>query len=167
LSFGSDEKGHAASVGGHSSAEVHIMSSKSHSARTPILTTKLQQGAVGTRTPLHNNSQAHTGVEALNPVTHRNVSFQPLPRAIGLPPYHYSLTDNFPKIASDIDTAKKMVFHVLGDSGGVQDGEFQNNVAKRMVSELNPNEPASPQFCYHVGDVVYFTVKGLVFLYQA
>jgi acid phosphatase type 7 len=117
----------------------------------------LQQGAVRTRNPHSKNSQAHPGVTPLNPVTHRNVSYQPLPRAIGLPPYHYSLEDNFPAIADNIAAAGKMTFHVLGDSGGVQDGEFQNNVAEQMIAQLNPKVPSSPQFCYHVGDVVYFT----------
>jgi DNA repair exonuclease SbcCD nuclease subunit len=50
-----------------------------------------------------------------------------------------------------------MVLHVLGDSGGVQDGEFQNNVAEQMVAQLTPNGTSTPQFCYHIGDVVYFT----------
>ena len=49
-----------------------------------------------------------------------------------------------------------MVFHVVGDTGGVQDGEFQNNVAEQMIEQLNSGKP-TPQFCYHVGDVVYFT----------
>src|SRR5579864_1386042 len=70
------------------------------------------------------NSQAHPGISPLSAVGHRNTSFQPLPRPLGLPPYHFSLTDNFPAIAGDIQSAKKMVFHVLGDSGGVQDGEY-------------------------------------------
>jgi acid phosphatase type 7 len=118
---------------------------------------RLQQGAVRGRTPHKNQSQAHPGVTPLNPVTHRNTSFQPLPRPIGLPPYHFSLSDNFPEIARNISSAQKMVFHVLGDSGGVQDGEFQGHVAEKMISDLNERDPASPQFCYHVGDVVYFT----------
>lgn len=118
---------------------------------------RLQQGAVRTRSASKKNSQAHPGVTPLNPVTHRNVSYQPLPRPIGLPPYQYSLTDNFPDIAANIGKAKKMVFHVLGDSGGVQDGEFQSHVADQMIAALNPDSPTSPQFCYHVGDVVYFT----------
>jgi hypothetical protein len=50
-----------------------------------------------------------------------------------------------------------MVFHVLGDSGGVVDGEYQGHVADKMVTDLNAEDPTSPQFCYHVGDVVYFT----------
>jgi hypothetical protein len=123
----------------------------------PHPTTRLQQGAVRTRTPHKNQSQAHPGVTPLNPITHRNTSFQPLPRPIGLPPYHYSLSDNFPEIAQNFSSAKKMVFHVLGDSGGVQDGEFQGHVAEKMIADLNEHDPASPQFCYHVGDVVYFT----------
>lgn len=103
------------------------------------------------------NSQAHPGVSPLSAVGHRNTSFQPLPRPLGLAPYHFSLTDNFPQIATNIQSAKKMVFHVMGDSGGVQDGEYQNNVAEAMVAELKGNPKSDPQFCYHVGDVVYFT----------
>jgi len=116
----------------------------------------LQPGAV--RAPrASKNSQAHPGVSPLNPVGQRNTSFQPLPRPLGLPPYHYALNDNFPTIGGNIQAAKKMVFHVLGDSGGVQDGEFQNNVAEQMIQQLSAGGPTAPQFCYHVGDVVYFT----------
>lgn len=50
-----------------------------------------------------------------------------------------------------------MVFHVLGDSGGVKDGEFQDNVAAEMVKQQSVGDLTAPQFCYHVGDVVYFT----------
>ncbi len=128
-----------------------------HTTHTPHPATKLQQGAVRTRSPHKNNSQAHKGVEPLNPVTHRNTGYQPLPRPLGLAPYHYSLTDNFPDIGTNIASAKKMTLHILGDSGGVQDGEFQSNVAEQLIAQLDPKDPASPQFCYHVGDVVYFT----------
>jgi hypothetical protein len=116
----------------------------------------LQPGAVRPR-HISKNSQAHPGVSPLSSVGHRNTSFQPLPRPLGLPPYHYSLTDNFPAIGTNIGAAKKMVFHVLGDSGGVQDAEFQDNVAAQMVKDLGAGGAAVPQFCYHVGDVVYFT----------
>lgn len=116
----------------------------------------LQPGAVR---PTHGKkgSQAHGGVSPLSAVGHRNTSFQPLPRPLGMPPYHYSLTDNFPAVAANIESAKKMVFHVLGDSGGVQDAEFQGWVAQQMVEEAGDGGPQAPQFCYHVGDVVYFT----------
>src|SRR5258708_8684519 len=125
----------------------------SRSPRPPV---QLQQGAVRGG-PHSKNSQAHPGGTALNPLAHRNTGFQPLPPPLGLPPYHYSLTDNFPAIATNITNAKKMTLHVLGDSGGVKDGEFQDGVAAALVAALDSADPASPQFCYHVGDVVYFT----------
>jgi hypothetical protein len=101
------------------------------------------------------NSQAHPGVSPLQAIGHRNTGFQPLPPPLGLAPYHYDLAQNFPDIAKNI--TKTMTFHVAGDTGGVQDGEFQNNVAQQMIEHLNGGNGAKPLFCYHVGDVVYFT----------
>jgi hypothetical protein len=83
--------------------------------------------------PMSKSPQAHPGVSPLHPVSHRNVSFQPLPRPLGLPPYHYDLAENFPAIGDTVAQARKLVFHVVGDSGGVQDGEFQNNVATPFI----------------------------------
>ncbi|MGB8012431.1 MAG: metallophosphoesterase [Terriglobales bacterium] len=117
----------------------------------------LHPGAVRTHVK-KGNSQSHPGVSALNPLTHRNTGYQPLPKPLGLPPYHYALSDHFQSIASHIGNVGKMVFDVLGDSGGVQDAEFQSNVAEQMVKALGAATAANaPQFCYHVGDVVYFT----------
>ena len=116
----------------------------------------LQPGSVPARL-FEKNSQAHPAVSPLNPLNHRNTGYQPLPRPLGLPPYHYSLTGTFPAIAAHLEKAKKMVFHVAGDTGGVQDGEFQTNVADLMIGEIATENVHTPQFCYHVGDVVYFT----------
>jgi hypothetical protein len=96
-------------------------------------------------------------VAPLNPVSHRNTSFQPLPRPLDLPPYHYSLEEKFPQIAGNITQQNKQIFHVVGDSGGVKDGEFQNNVADIMMKQLASSGGDKPHFCYHVGDVVYYT----------
>jgi len=106
--------------------------------------------------PKNKQSQSHPGVAALHPVTHRNTSYQPLPRPLDLPPYHYDVVANFPEIGTAMQKAGKMVFHVVGDSGGVQDGEYQNNVAEHMFNDLSSAE-IPPMFFYHVGDVVYFT----------
>jgi acid phosphatase type 7 len=104
------------------------------------------------------SSQLHGGVSGLNQMASRNVSYQPLPKPLGLPPYHYALSDNFQSIQKNIIAVEKMVLHVLGDSGGVKDAEFQSNVADQMVKDLGKAAGAdAPQFCYHVGDVVYFT----------
>lgn len=113
-------------------------------------------GAIRSR-PTPGHSQAHPGVAALHPVSHRNTSFQPLPRPLGLPPYHYDLAEHFPTINDKIAAAGRMVLHLLGDSGGVKDGEFQGNVAEAMIDALHAADEATPDFCYHVGDVVYFT----------
>ena len=128
------------------------MAHAARSKNTAIRNT-IQPGEVRPR-PRGKHSQAHGGVSPLNPVSHRNVSFQQLPRPLGLPPYHYELADNFPDIANTIEKQNQMVFHVAGDTGGVQDGEFQNNVAEQMIDALSSGKP---QFLYHVGDVVYFT----------
>ncbi|HLK17015.1 MAG TPA: metallophosphoesterase [Fimbriimonadaceae bacterium] len=113
----------------------------------------LQPGAV--RPALRpGRSQAHAGVAPLHPVTHRNTGYQPLPPPLGLPPYHYDLADHFGSINDAIKKAGSMTFHVMGDTGGVQDGEFQGFVADALVADV-PNSGAL--FCYHVGDVVYFT----------
>jgi acid phosphatase type 7 len=117
---------------------------------------RLRLAAVRSR-PAPKSSQAHPGVAPLNPVSHRNVSFQPLPRPLGLPPYHYDLADAFPDIAKAITDSGKLCFHVVGDTGGVQDGEFQSNVAEQMIEHLQGGQASKPQFCYHVGDVVYYT----------
>ena len=100
-------------------------------------------------------SQVHPGVSPLSAVASRNISYQPLPRPLGLPPYHYDLAAKFPAIGAAI--TKRMVFHIVGDTGGIKDGEFQDMVAHRMVEDVAAGGPDQPQFCYHVGDVVYFT----------
>jgi Calcineurin-like phosphoesterase len=101
------------------------------------------------------HSQAHPGVSGLNPLSHRNTGYQPLPPPLGLPPYHWVLADGFPDLAKQISDSGKMVLDVLGDSGGVKDAEFQSQVADQMIAALD--SPSPSQFCYHVGDVVYFT----------
>jgi acid phosphatase type 7 len=103
------------------------------------------------------NSQSHQGVSPLTPISQRNTGYQPLPKPLGAPPYHFALSDHFDTIAKHIKSAGHMVFDVLGDSGGVQDAEFQSDVAGAMVAALAKAGSDGPQFCYHVGDVVYFT----------
>jgi hypothetical protein len=122
--------------------------SHSHSAFYP--------GAVRPR-PRPGDAQAHPGVAPLHPVSHRNTGFQSLPRPLGLAPYHYEIKDHFPQIAQQIHHDGKLVLHVVGDTGGVKDGEFQDNVAEGMISDLNKPAGQRPHLCYHVGDVVYFT----------
>jgi len=113
----------------------------------------LQPGAVRPHIK-KGNSQAHPGVSPLNPLTHRNTGYQPLPKPLGLPPYQYALSDHFKDVAGHITDSGKLVMDVMGDTGGIQDAQFQGHVTDQMIKALGKN---TPHFCYHVGDVVYFT----------
>jgi hypothetical protein len=87
-------------------------------------------------------SQAHNGIA---PLTHadRHQRFQPLPKPVGSPPYHFGV----PSPAG----AKTLDFHVIGDTGGIKHPAPQQFVADAMVKEQE-----GVAFAYHVGDVVYF-----------
>jgi hypothetical protein len=104
--------------------------------------------------PQRGRSQAHPGVEPLNPLFHRSQRFQPLPEPLGEPPYHYALETAIPDIAKK--TKKKLIFHLTADVGGVKHPEYQRGVAAAMKGDLNLPPDAAPAFMYIVGDVVYF-----------
>jgi Calcineurin-like phosphoesterase len=60
-----------------------------------------------------------------------------------------------------ISHAKSMVFHSVGDTGGIKGTETQEGLAAVMVQQINDsrasNQPSEePLFFYHLGDVVYF-----------
>lgn len=113
--------------------------------------TTLYQGQVRPRPP-RNRSQAHPGVHPLSPFTHRTQRFQRLPAALGEPPYHYLLETSLPRIGS----AKKIVFHTVGDTGGIKNSEYQADVAKAMKGDLIKPAGQVPDFFFHLGDVVYY-----------
>src|SRR6476660_6549730 len=57
--------------------------------------------------------------------------------------------------------AKALVFHTVGDTGGVQGTETQEALAALMVKQIeesraNHSPAEEPLFFYHLGDVVYF-----------
>src|SRR5579872_6166738 len=60
-----------------------------------------------------------------------------------------------------IANAKAMVFHCVGDTGGVKGTETQEGLATLMVQQISDTRAANqpeeePLFFYHLGDVVYF-----------
>lgn len=58
----------------------------------------------------------------------------------------------------------QLVFHCVGDTGGIYGPEAQEPVAHAMERQLTSTDPtAVPAFFYHLGDVVYF--NGLEHLY--
>jgi hypothetical protein len=56
-----------------------------------------------------------------------------------------------------IQGAGKIVFHSIGDTGGIKEPSHQFAVADAMTKDLDQTEPpVRPAFCYHLGDVVYY-----------
>lgn len=74
-------------------------------------------------------------------------------------PAEMSLTDVLGSAAIDqIQAAGQIVFHSLGDTGGIKEPSHQFAVADGMTQQLQGLTYASglPAFCFHLGDVVYF-----------
>jgi len=60
------------------------------------------------------------------------------------------------KIAA-INNAGKIVFHALGDTGGINGTATQDELAVQMENQLEAAAPAdAPAFFFHLGDVVYY-----------
>jgi acid phosphatase type 7 len=82
-----------------------------------------------------------------------------LPSATGNPPYHLDLASLLTDEAiNKIAQKKRLVFHTMGDTGGVNTTTYQQHVATIMELDFNDNDPAgaNPSFFYHLGDVVYY-----------
>jgi len=112
-------------------------------------------GSVRSRPP-KGHAQAHPGVHPLSPYTHSSQRFQPLPAPLGEPPYHYDLETSVPEIGKSAAKNGHLVFHVVGDTGGIKDAAPQSAVAAAMKGDLNLPVDQCPSFFYHLGDVVYF-----------
>jgi len=108
------------------------------------------------RRPRKGYSQAFSGVQPISSITHSTQSFQPLPPPLGQPPYHYDLESVLPGIGAQAAANGKIVFHCVGDTGGIKNGDYQTNVADAMKSDLGLPAAQIPSFFYHLGDVVYF-----------
>ena len=115
----------------------------------------LTAGAVRPRPP-RNRSQANPGIAPLSALTHRTQRFQPLPAPLGEPPYHYDLETIIPGITATAEELGHLVFHVVGDTGGVKDADYQRAVAAAMKGDLSLDDVERPSFFYHLGDVVYY-----------
>ena len=115
----------------------------------------LRQGQVRAR-PRKGHSQAYPGVQPVSPLTASTQAFQPLPTSLGAPPYHYDLETVIPGIGAEAAANGKLIFHCVGDTGGVKKPDYQTNVAKAMIADLELPPAQVPSFFYHLGDVVYF-----------
>ncbi len=76
--------------------------------------------------------------------------FQPLPEPTGAAPYRLALS----AVKADLSSTQR-TFHVIGDHGGVKDPNPQAEVAKALIADA-ATQSVPVEFCYSVGDVVYF-----------
>lgn len=82
-----------------------------------------------------------------------------LPPPNGSPPYRVDLASILAEDAiRNIENKKRLVFHSVGDTGGVNTTTYQQQVATYMELDFADNETTggNPSFFYHLGDVVYY-----------
>jgi len=115
----------------------------------------LIQGAVHAR-PQDKRSQSHAGIQPLSPLTAFTQLFQPLPVPIGPPPYHYELGTAIPGINDLAANNGRIIFHTVGDTGGISYPQNQKRVATAMKTDLLLPMAQRPSFFFHLGDVVYY-----------
>jgi hypothetical protein len=84
--------------------------------------------------------------------------FRDLPTPTGLPPFHLSLDAVLSAEAmATISNSETIVFHSVGDTGGVNTPTQIENVANYMEKDFSGADmTAHPSFFYHLGDVVYY-----------
>lgn len=96
--------------------------------------------------------------DALNPTSPvaEHSAFIPMPPAPA-GDLTLQLETVLPGITEDITNAGKLVFHAVGDTGGIHGTETQETLAagmQRQIDEASADD--RPRFLYHLGDVVYF-----------
>jgi acid phosphatase type 7 len=78
---------------------------------------------------------------------------EPLPPPTGKAPFRLALSD----VVETPLNNNKMVFHVIGDSGGIDNITPESNVAEKLLDQFDAaSGDDKPVFLYHLGDVVYF-----------
>jgi hypothetical protein len=73
-----------------------------------------------------------------------------------------------PDEAAAADASGRLVFHTVGDTGGVHGDDVQKAIASAMDAQRSTAEAAkqpAPGFFYNLGDIVYF--NGLSTLYDS
>ncbi|HOM14749.1 MAG TPA: metallophosphoesterase [Rubrivivax sp.] len=100
-----------------------------------------------------------SGGFSLHTTPKRDTHFRELPAPTGKPPYQLDLRSIVPEAQyKAIVAAKKLVFHLNGDMGGIGYDVPQTLVAKGMEADFDGKaKPAdNPAFLYICGDCVYF-----------
>src|SRR5262245_37801992 len=71
--------------------------------------------------------------------------------------FHLGLELIAPDAAAQAEENKKLVFHSVGDTGGIHGDSSQTAIAEAMEQQLRQaDDLGQPAFFYNLGDVVYF-----------
>lgn len=125
----------------------------------------IKSGERRTRHPGQGKGGRVFGAERLPVGFHTVVSpdtsqvFQDLPAPTGLPPFHLSLDSVLSAEAIQrIHEAGRLMFHAVGDTGGVNTPTYQETVTKYMEQDFatDGDLTGNPSFFYHLGDVIYY-----------
>jgi acid phosphatase type 7 len=84
---------------------------------------------------------------------HERQVFHELPAPTGRPPFRLELSSVIGAKADAIAAKGEIVFHCVGDTGGIGDSTPQQIVAMWLERDANAQAAA---FFYHLGDVVYY-----------
>jgi len=95
-------------------------------------------------------STKHTSPVFKQNVPDDSYKFKPLPAPTGNYPYHLNLST----IVTDTDP-NKLVFQMVGDTGGNRNPGGQLMVATAMADQYTTEPADQPKFLYHLGDIVY------------
>ena len=86
-----------------------------------------------------------------------NEEFRVPPIPADRAPFRLDLATVLPTRSRAIQEAGQIVFHMVGDTGGVNGTGVQQNVADHMARQIHETKlPEQPSFFYHLGDVVYY-----------
>ena len=98
----------------------------------------------------------------IDPDKHPKQPWRDLPPATGLAPYRMSLESILDaERMKSIRAQEKLVFHCVGDTGGVNTPTYLEGVIRFMECDFNYLKPPDqPSFFYHLGDVVYYDGEG-------
>ncbi len=102
---------------------------------------------------------SHGGKFPVHLKPERDTAYRPLPPPTGRAPFRLDVKDILPPAQyAAIVKAKRLVFHLNGDMGGIKYAVPQELVAQGMESDLKtfPALADRPAFLYVTGDCVYF-----------
>lgn len=94
----------------------------------------------------------------VDPDQHPPQPWRDLPSPTGAPPFRMNLDHILaPESIDSINKSGKLVFHAVGDTGGVNTPTQIENVTTYMEADFaSADITTHPSFFYHLGDVVYY-----------